>query len=104
MSELAIVSSRRARLKQMADEGNRGARRALLLAEDPTSFLSIVQTGMTVNSVLAATFSGATLAGRFTDYFNSYSWIAPHGEAVAIVMTTLGVTYLSLVIGELMPK
>ncbi len=104
MSELAIVSARRIRLKQMADDGNHGASLALELAEDPASFLSIVQTGITVNSVLAATFSGATLANHFKDYFNKILWIAPHGEAVAIGVTVAGVTYLSLVIGELLPK
>ena len=104
MSELAIVSARRARLKQMADDGSRGARRALKLAEDPASFLSIVQTGITVNSVLAATFSGATLAGSFGEYLNAFPWIAPHGEAAAIAITAACVTYLSLIIGELLPK
>jgi putative hemolysin len=104
MSELAIVSARRARLRQMAEDGHHGAALALRLAEDPTSFLSIVQTGITVNSVLAATFSGATLADRFKDYFNMIPWIAPHGEIVAIGVTVAGVTYMSLVIGELLPK
>jgi putative hemolysin len=104
MSELAIVSARRARLKQMAEDGSRGAWRALRLAEDPSAFLSIVQTGITVNSVLAATFSGATLAGRVGEYLNTIPWIAPHGEAVAIGVTVASVTYLSLVVGELLPK
>ncbi|MGE3623304.1 MAG: hemolysin family protein [Bdellovibrionales bacterium] len=104
MAELAIVSARRARLKQMADDGSAGARHALDLAEDPTSFLSVVQTGITINGVLAATFSGATLAERFTGYFNEVPWIAPHGEAVAIGATVAVVTYLSLFIGELLPK
>ena len=104
MAELAIVSARRVRLKQWADDGSSGARLALRLAEDPASFLSIVQTGITVNSVLAATFSGATLAGRFGEYLNKISWIAPHGESAAIGITVFGVTYASLVIGELLPK
>ena len=104
MSELAIVSARRMRLKQLADEGDRGARLALKMAEDPSSFLSIVQIGMTLNSVLVGAFSGATVAGKFADYLNHVSWIAPHGEMVALFLTVAAVTYFNLVIGELLPK
>jgi putative hemolysin len=104
MSELAIVSARRVRLKQMAEDGSQGAKLALELAEDPSSFLSIVQTGMTLNSVFAGVFSGATMAGRFEGYLNTVSWIAPYGEIAALAITIAGVTYFSLVIGELIPK
>jgi putative hemolysin len=104
MSELAIVSARRVRIKQLAEDGHKGAALALGMAEDPASFLSIVQVGMTLNSVLAGAFSGATLAGNFAPYFNSISWIAPDGEAVAIGCTVAVVTYFNLVIGELIPK
>ncbi len=104
MSELAIVSARRARLKQMADEGKKGARLTLRLAEDPISFLSIVQTGITLNSILAGAFSGATLTDPFAEYLNSIDWIAPHGRPLAIGITVAGVTYFSLVVGELVPK
>ncbi len=104
MSELAIVSARRVRLRQMAEDGNKGAQLALDMAEDPASFLSIVQIVLTLNSVLAGAFSGATLAGHFTDDLNSISWIAPNGEAAAIGLTVAVVTYLNLVIGELIPK
>lgn len=104
MSELAIVSARRAKLKQLADEDQKGAKLALQMAEDPARFLSIVQIGMTLNSVLAGAFSGATLAGQFTEYLNGFDWIAPHGEGVALTITVACVTYLNLVIGELLPK
>jgi len=104
MSELAIVSVRRVRLKQLADDGDKGARLALQMAEDPASFLSIVQIGMTLNSVLAGAFSGATLAGQFGDYLNTVPWIAPHGEMAALAITVAGVAYLNLVVGELVPK
>ncbi|MDE1900910.1 MAG: HlyC/CorC family transporter [Alphaproteobacteria bacterium] len=104
MSELAIVSARRARLRQLADEDNAGAKLVLGLAEDPSRFLSIVQIGMTLNSVLAGAYSGATLAGRLGDYLNGIAWIAPDGNAVALALTVAGVTYLNLVIGELVPK
>lgn len=104
MSELAIVSARRARLRQLAEDNKKGARIALQMAEDPASFLSIVQIGMTLNSVFAGAFSGATLAGQFSDYLNGVRWIAPHGEAAALALTVVGVTYLNLVFGELLPK
>ena len=105
MSELAIVSARRARLKQYADENNdRGARLAMRMGENPVAFLSIVQIGMTLNSVLAGAFGGATLAGPLGKYLNLFDWIAPNGEAVALALTVAGITYLNLVIGELLPK
>ena len=105
MSELAIVSVRRVRLKQLADdEDDRGARLALKMAEDPSSFLSIVQIGMTLNSVFAGAFGGATLSGKIAVYFNSILWIAPNGEIVALALTIACITYFNLVIGELLPK
>ncbi len=104
MSELAIVSARRVRLRQLAEGGHKGARLALQMAEDPSSFLSIVQTGMTVNSVFAGAYSGATMAIPFGKYLNSFPSIAPDGEAAALALTVAGVTYLNLVIGELLPK
>lgn len=105
MAELAIVSARKARLRQMAEEPKgAGARRALSLAEDTTSFLSVVQIGVTLNSVLAGAFSGATLAEPLGEKLNEISFVAPFGEPLAIALTVVGVTYLSLVIGELAPK
>ena len=104
MSELAIVSARRGRLRQMVDDGHKGAKIALGMAEDPASFLSIVQIGMTLNSVLAGAFSGATLADPFAEYLNNIPWIAPNGGPVALGLTVAGVTYFNLVFGELIPK
>jgi putative hemolysin len=104
MSELAIVSARRARLKQMADYGRTGAALAMRLTEDPASFLSIVQTGMTLNSVLAGAFSGATLSEPLAAYLNTVRWLYPYGGPVAFAITVGSVTYFSLVIGELAPK
>jgi CBS domain containing-hemolysin-like protein len=87
MAELAIVSARRLRLRQMAEDGHKGAELALGMAEDPASFLSIVQIGMTLNSVLVGAFSGATLADPFAVYLNNLPWIAPNGGAVALGLT-----------------
>jgi putative hemolysin len=104
LSELAVVSARRARLKTMAEAGRRGARTALALTEDPGRFLSTVQIGITLIGVVAGAFSGAALGARLTDILKVEgvpAWIAdPLGYGLVIA----GITYLSVVIGELVPK
>lgn len=104
MSELAIVSSRKARLKVLADEGNRGAASALDLVENPGRFLSTVQIGITLVGVLTGTFGGATVTEELAAYFDSFAEIAPLGEPIAIGVVVIGITYLALIIGELVPK
>lgn len=104
MSEMALVSSRRARLEAMAANGSRGARVALKLSDDPSGFLSTVQIGITLVGIFAGAFSGATLAGRLGTVLDGISWIAPHGQTVAFVVVVVGITFLSLVVGELVPK
>lgn len=105
MAELAIVSARRARLRQLVeDEKSKGAKYALEMAENPTEFLSIVQVGVTLNSIMTGAYSGATLAETLGGYLNQYVIIAGHGEAVAFFLTVGFVSYLSLVLGELAPK
>jgi len=104
MSELAIVSSRKARLKVLADEGNRGASSALDLAENPGRFLATVQIGITLVGVLAGTFGGATITEDLAAYFDRFPELGPLGEPMAIGIVVIGITYLSLIIGELVPK
>lgn len=105
MAEIAIVSARRSWLKQQADEGHRGARRALKLAEDPSSFLSTVQTGITVVGVLASVFSGATIAEKLGLWFDAqFPELAPNGEVYALAVVVAVVAGLTLVVGELVPK
>lgn len=105
MSEMAIVSSRRPRLRGMATSGHRGARTALALAEDPGSFLSSVQIGITLVGIVNGAYSGATLAvpvgQRLQALFGFKPALAQEvGFAVVIVIAT----YLSLIVGELVPK
>lgn len=104
MSELAVVSARPARLRSRSEEGDKGATRALQLAEDPGRFLSTVQIGITLVGVLSGAFSGATIGVRVS------AWLVDLGLAPAIA-NPLGVglvvaiiTYVSLVVGELVPK
>jgi len=104
MSEMAIVSSRKARLESLARRANAGARVALQLIADPSRFLSTVQIGITLVGIFAGAYSGATLAGPLGEQLNQFAWAAPHGERIAIVVVVVAITYLSLVIGELVPK
>lgn len=104
MSEIAIVSSRRVRLQQMAEEGDSGARAALLLSEHPTRFLSTVQIGITLIGVLSGAFGEAAITQRLIPVFSDISWLAPYAKPLATGCMVVAVTYVSLVVGELVPK
>lgn len=104
MAELAIVSSRRARLQTMADRQIKGARRALVLASDPGKFLSTVQIGITLVGVLSGAFSGATLGLRLGHSLSALG-IPPYiAEPVGVALVVAVITYFSLIVGELVPK
>jgi putative hemolysin len=104
LSELAIVSARKSRLKLMAESGRAGARKALDLAEDPGRFLSTVQIGITLVGILAGVFSGAALAEMLSDILveRGVRPIVANPTGYAVVISII--TYLSVVIGELVPK
>jgi putative hemolysin len=104
LSELAVVSARPARLKSMAEQGVRGARRALALASEPGRFLSTVQIGITLVGVLAGAFSGATLAVRLEALLIEAGMPARAAEPLSFVLVVTAVTYVSLILGELVPK
>ncbi len=104
LSELAVVSARRPRLKAMADDGRRGAAQALRLAEDPGRFLSTVQIGITLVGILAGVFSGAGLSARLQEIFQGWGLSARLAEPAAYALVIGAITYFSVVIGELVPK
>ncbi|WP_448188374.1 hemolysin family protein [Azospirillum sp. sgz301742] len=105
MSELAVVSARRARLQRMAEgRGARGAKAALELAENPSHFLSTVQIGITLIGIVAGAYGGSTVAERLGPKLDAVPWIAPHGSQMAFALVVAGITYLSLIVGELAPK
>lgn len=104
MSELAVVSSRRPRLQAMADQGVRGARTALRLAEDPARFLGTVQVGITLVGVVAGAYGGSTLGGRLGDWLSTLPGLAAHGRPLGVGLVLVAITYLSIVLGELVPK
>jgi putative hemolysin len=104
LSEMAIVSASRPLLRQMAKQGNSRAELALRLAEDPGKFLSTVQVGITLVGTLAGTYGGATIAEKIAPGLNAVSWINPYGSTVAVAVVVTLITYMSVVIGELIPK
>jgi putative hemolysin len=104
LAELAIVSSRRARLQALVDRQVIGARRALALATDPGRFLSTVQIGITLVGVLTGAFSGATLGLHLANWLVDLGLRASVAEAVGVGLVVAVITYFSLVIGELVPK
>jgi len=104
LSELALVSARKARLEQWAAEGDARARIALELADAPNSFLSTIQIGITFIGILAGAFGGATLAKFLIPYIAVFPLLAPYSEAIGVAVVVVGITYVSLIIGELAPK
>ncbi len=104
MSELAVVSARRSRLKSVASQGPRGAQAALALLANPGRFLSSVQIGITLIGILAGVFSGATLAERLAAYLKQLGMAAAIADTAAYAAVVIVVTYISLIVGELVPK
>lgn len=104
MSEIAIVSARKARLQQWVNEGNAKARIALDLADSPNRLLSTVQIGITLIGILAGVLGGATISEELSARLISIPLLAPYSEAIALGIVVLGITYLTLVVGELVPK
>lgn len=104
MSEIALVSARKVRLRQRAESGDKGARAALELAEAPVRFLSTVQVGITLVGILAGAFGGATLAEELGARIARVPVLAPYSEGMGIAIVVIGITYLNLIFGELVPK
>ncbi|HEX5874588.1 MAG TPA: hemolysin family protein [Pyrinomonadaceae bacterium] len=104
MSELAIVSSRKARLQQKCATGNARACAALELALSPDRFLSTIQIGITLVGILAGALGGATIAEQLGEQISRMPALAPYGEAIGVAIVVVAITYLSLIIGELVPK
>jgi putative hemolysin len=104
MSEMAVVSSRKSRLQQWADEGRRGAAAALSLANEPSNFLSTIQVGITVIGITSGAFGEAKIAKPFAQYLGQWPLIAPYAEAIALTLVIAGITVTSIIVGELVPK
>jgi Hemolysins and related proteins containing CBS domains len=103
-SEIAIVSSRKARLQVLIDRKNAAAKRALRLKESPNQFLSTVQIGITLIGILTGIFGGATIAQRLDVYLSEVQWLDGYSNQVSVLIVVIIVTFLTLVLGELVPK
>ena len=104
MSEISIVAARKVRLQQRADDGDRMAKAALALANAPSQFLSTVQIGISLVGVLAGAYGGATIAKSLQARLEQIPSVAPYAEGLALGLVVAVITYLSLIIGELVPK
>lgn len=104
LSEMALVSAKRTRLQAAAEQGRSGARSALALMGDPTTFLSSIQIGITLIGILTGVFSGQTLAERLSDSFTGMGVPAEFAGELGFSVVVLVVTFISLTIGELVPK
>ncbi len=104
LSEIAIASARKPRLRQHAEDGSRKAAVALDLANNPNQFLSTAQIGITVIATLAGAFGGITLAEKLALAFRQVPVLSPYSESAAVGVVVVAISYVSLILGELVPK
>lgn len=104
LSEMAVVSSRKARLQQLADDGRSGAAAALALANAPSNFLSTIQVGITLIGITSGAFGEAALSGDLAAWLSRWPGLEPYAGTLAVVLVVAGITLASLIVGELVPK
>jgi putative hemolysin len=104
MSEIAVVTARKSRLQELAKQEMARARAALELANAPNTFLSTVQIGITLVGILAGAFGGGALREWIAVQLSSIPLVAPYSRSLALGIVVLGITYFSVIIGELVPK
>ncbi len=104
MSEISVVAARKIRLQQRAEEGDSRAKAALELANDPAQFLSTVQVGITLIGILAGAYGGATISEPLAAFIAQFPEVARYAEGIALAIVVAGITLLSLILGELVPK
>ncbi len=104
LSEMALISARKSKLRSAAEQGDKKAKRVLELSETPTRFLSTIQIGISLIGTLAGAFAGASLARTIATWLNHYPSLAPYSHSISLGAVVLFISYLSLVLGELVPK
>ncbi len=104
MAEMAVVSSRKARLQRLTDDGSPGAESALALHNEPSTFLSAIQVGITSVGILSGAIGETVLADPLAERLGEIPLIAPYARGIALTVVVVGLTYFSVVIGELVPK
>ncbi|MDD4777938.1 MAG: hemolysin family protein [Fermentimonas sp.] len=104
LSEIAIVSARKNKLEAAHKNGSKGAGRALKLQSDPDNFLSSVQVGITLIGIINGAYGGQAFAGKLVPFFEQFAFTAPFADGISMVIVVFLITYVSIVIGELVPK
>lgn len=104
MSEMSLVSSRKFKLENARKKGSSGAKKALELSENPTKFLSTVQIGITLIGILLGVYSGENLTTDFQNFLNRFPALQPYSKSLATTGIVIFITYISIVLGELLPK
>ncbi|MFA6426876.1 MAG: hemolysin family protein [Candidatus Magasanikbacteria bacterium] len=104
MSEIALLSVKKSRLKLLSKQGNKKAQNALFLTRKSSEMLSAIQIGITTIGILAGAFGGATVAEHVETYLMRFPFVSPYSGAISVTIVVIIITYLSLVIGELVPK
>ena len=103
MSEIALVSARKFKLEKSARKGNSNAKKALELANNPNTFLSTVQIGITLIGILTGIFSGEKITDDLRNYIETIDFLQPYSQTIAVTIIVIVVTFLSIVFGELLP-
>ena len=104
LSEIALVSVKKQRMVQLAEKGNAKAITVLELLKNPEGFLSAVQIGITLIGIVSGVYGGATLTDNFRPVVEQVEFLQPYAHTIAYVLVVAVITYLSIVIGELIPK
>lgn len=104
LSEIALVSSKKTRLETFSNEGHKGARVALVLQSKSENFLSAIQVGITLIGIINGVYGGVTIAAQIAPFFAHYPLLAPYADKISMVLVVFIITYVSIVIGELVPK
>jgi len=104
MYEIAFVSSRKTKLEEKANRGNKAARQVLNKMNNPVLFLSEIQIGVTTISIISGAFGGIAIARHFTEFLHNSGYVSPYVETISLVIVIAAITYFSLIIGELVPK
>ncbi len=104
MSEMSLVSSRKFKLENAERKGSAGAKKALQLSDNPTKFLSTVQIGITLIGILLGVYSGENLTHDFQGFLDQFDFFQPYSKTLATIGIVMFITYLSILLGELLPK
>src|SRR5690242_2145023 len=104
LSEIAIVSVRKSRMEQQAKAGNKNASTVLELRSNPEDFLSAVQVGITLIGIISGAYGGAALSDDVRPWLEQIGFLEPYAEGLSLTLVIAGITYFSIVIGELIPK